>query len=127
MEALIILLFVVIIVMILTLQNKILQRLDRMEKDLGQLWEQFSHFVSIAKNARDSSSAEKPGATEPMRPIPTPSPVKPPAETEPFTAKVRAGAYMVQSPPPQAIKAATKNPGPTWRNSSARIWSTRSV
>jgi uncharacterized membrane protein len=121
MEALVILLFVVIIVMILTLQKKILQRLDRMEKDLGQLWEQFSHFVSIAKNARDSSSAEDPLFVKPpetLRPVPAPapSPVKPPAETEPFTTKPPP-APMVQSPPPQAIKPPPQpqreiNPGP---------------
>jgi uncharacterized membrane protein len=126
MEALVILLFIVIIVMILTLQNKILQRLDRMEKDLGQLWEQFSHFVSIAKNAREGSSREPPDTTEKPRaseeprfakppepvhpaPAPTPTPVKPPVETEPFTAKVRV-VSAVQSPPPQAIKPPPQPP-----------------
>jgi uncharacterized membrane protein len=99
MEIFIILYFTALVILILSFQHKTMQRFDRLENDLGELWKEFSHFVSIAKSAAEERSKEKTSAEERSTaarwakpeiksgeppPAPLPPVIKPPQETEPF-------------------------------------------
>ncbi|MDP4254983.1 MAG: DUF2339 domain-containing protein [Bacteroidota bacterium] len=103
MEALIILLFIVLItpiILILSFQYKTMRRFDRLEEDIGQLNDRIA-----AQSMRSAGAPTQPSPPALVQPPAPPPATRPPVETEPFIRRVPV-------PPPHPAPPAAPPPPP---------------
>ncbi|HMH21798.1 MAG TPA: DUF2339 domain-containing protein [Puia sp.] len=102
MDTLVIILFIVIILLIVTLRSKVLERLDQLEAEvrrLGKLLNRPSSDTGTVAPGKDS-------------PSPAPPPVVTPTELEPYRIPLRSRPVEARPPVPAAASATPVVPAP---------------